>query len=333
LSILPALATGGLSRRDLLKYASVATAGAAVSTAGGAGTAAAATTAGTTAVQWPGHKPGRIYLGASSYDDISTTEAKTGDLGLQRTYYRWDDAKRENANISKDHAAGRLPWISFKPPSDKPGGWRALSSGKYDADLRARARRYAAFSKPVIVTFNHEPQNDNTGTPAEFAQAWTRIHDVMKSETGLKNVVSVPIIGEWVFNPVNKGPDPEAYVTSAVLSRCHFLGVDLYQNESGQGYSVRLDRVLKWLDARGRSSMMVGVGETGATDDYRSPTGAQWWSSSWSWAVANRDRVAAISYFNSLHNNNSGNNWLLTQSSAKLAAFRSSLSSSTACTL
>ena len=41
----------------------------------------------------------------------------------------------------------------------------------------------------------------------------------------------------------------------------------------------------------------------------------------------------AVSYFNSLHNNNSGNNWLLWQSSAKLAAFRSSLGSTTACRL
>ena len=46
-----------------------------------------------------------------------------------------------------------------------------MASGKYDADIRARARRYAELSKPVIVTFNHEPHNDNTGTPGEFAAA------------------------------------------------------------------------------------------------------------------------------------------------------------------
>ena len=327
MSITPA-PTPGLSRRDLLKYASVAGVGAAAATVPMPGTARAAGT-----VLWSGHKPGQIYLGVSSDDDISQTEARTGRLGLQRTYYRWTDGSREHNTIVKDHAAGRMPWISFKPPSDDPGGWRAVSSGRFDADIRARARRYATYGKPVIVTFNHEPHNDNTGTPAEFASAWTRIHDVMKSETGLRNVVHVPIIGEWVYNPVNRGPDAEAYITSAVLSRCAFLGVDLYQNASGDGYALRLGRVLKWLDGRGHPTKMVGIGETGCTDDYGSPTGAQWWTSSWSWAVANRNRVAAISYFNSLHNNNSGNNWLLWESSAKLSAFRASLSSSTACRL
>lgn len=324
-TLLPA----GVSRRDLFKYAAVATAGAAASTVVVPGTAVAATST----VRWAGHKPGQIYLGASSREDISQTEAKVGRVGLQRTYYRWDDARRESANIAKDHAAERLPWISFKPPFDSPGGWSAIASGRYDADIRARARRYAALSAPVVVTFNHEPQNDHTGSPAEFASAWLRIHDVMQSETGLRNVAHVPIVGEWTWNPVNRGPDPEAFLTSAVLSRCAFLGVDLYQNASGQGYAVRLGRVLAWLDARGHGTKMVGVGETGCTDDYGSPTGAQWWNSSWAWAVQNRDRVAAISYFNSLHNNNSGNNWLLTQSSSKLDAFRSSLSSSTSCRL
>ena len=318
----------GLSRRDLLRCASLATAGAAGITAATPGSASAAGT-----VRWTGHQPGRIYLGVSSDDHISLTEAKTGRLGLQRTYYRWGDARREGATIAADHTAGRLPWISFKPPSDEPGGWDAISAGRFDADIRARARRYASYRKPVVVTFNHEPHNDRTGTPADFARAWTRVHDVMKRETGLKNVVSVPIIGEWTFNPINRGPDPEAYITSAVLSRCAFLGIDLYQNASGDGYAVRLGRVLKWLDARGHTTKMVGLGETGCTNDFGSPTGAQWWSSSWAWAVAHRDRVAAVSYFNSLHNNNSGNDWRLTESASKLAAFRLSVASSTSCRL
>lgn len=339
MSILPApnrltvpqanVGAGSLSRRELIKLASLATVGAVTTSTAGAvlsGPAAAAT------VQWPGHKPGYIYLGASS-SDFSKTISRTGALGLRRTYYKWGDGTRENRNIKADHAANRLPWISFKPPSTSAGGWNAVSSGRYDADIRARARRYAALSRPVIVTFNHEPHNDSTGTPAEFARAWSHIHDVMKSETGLKNVASVPIIGDWVFNPVNKKDEPEYYLTRAVLRRCHFLGIDLYQNASGQGYDIRLGRVLSFLDGRGYPSKMVGVGETGATNGYGSPSGAAWWNGSWKWAAANRNRVAAISYFNSLYNNNSGNNWLLWESSAKLDAFRSSLRSSTSCTL
>ena len=321
-----------MNRRDALRLGSLAVAGAFVKT--GVEFAPSASAAITSTPQWPGHKPGRIYVGVSSHGQISETISRTGPLGLQRTYYRWNDASRETSVIKSDHAAARIPWISFKPPFTTAGGWRAVASGNYDADIRARARRYAALSKPVIITFNHEPHNDSyTGTPAEFAQAWTRIYDVMKSETGLRNVASVPIIGDWAFNPINRNGNPETYITSAVLSRCSFLGIDLYQNQSGDGYAVRLGRILKWLDGRGHPTKMVGLGETGATDDYGTPSGAKWWTDSWNWAAANRHRVAAISYFNSQYNNNSGNTWLLWESTAKLNAFKASVQSPVACRL
>ncbi len=320
-----------LTRRSVLKFAAVGAVGAVgLKTATLGGPVAAARGS---AARFPGHKPGRIYLGVTAAGNLQDTLRRTGPVGLARTYYKWGDGRREDKNIRADHAAKRMPWISFKPPSTAPGGWAAVASGRYDADIRARARRYAAHSGPIIVTFNHEPHNDRTGTAADFARAWVRIHDVMKQETGLKNVVSVPILGDWEFNPVNKKADPGSYLPSAVLSRCHFLGVDMYQNRSGQGYDVRAGRILKWLDARGHSTMMVGLGETGCTNDYGNPTGAQWWNDSWNWASRNSNRIAAIAYFNSQHNNNSGNTWLLQESATKLAAFKKSLASSTACQL
>lgn len=316
-----------LSRRDLLKYASLAAVGAAGVTTATLGGAVSGATA---PVRWAGHKPGRIYLGVANADDLANTLRLTGPVGLTRTFYKWSDGSREDRNISSDHAAGRMPWISFKPASTGSGGWASIASGKYDSDIRARARRYAAHSKPIIVTFNHEPHNDHTGSPADFARAWTRIHDVMKNETNLKNVVSVPIIGEWEFNPVNRTGNPQDFITGAVLDRCHFLGLDLYQTQKGEGYAERLGRVLNWLDGKGHSTKMVGLGETAASNDFGSPNGADWWAKSWAWAASNAGRVGAISYFSSLKNNNSGMDWRLNESAAKLAAFKKSLASSTA---
>ncbi len=320
--------SSGLNRRQVLTLGSLAVAAVAAKTTLGSALASAAPAAG---AAWPGHKPGKIYLGASGADWESLL-TKVGPTGLRRTYYKWSGGTGETRNITKDHAANRLPWISFKPASTAAGGWAAIASGRYDADIRARARRYAAYAKPVIVTFNHEPHNDNTGTPADFAKAWTRIHDVMSNETNLKNVVSVPIIGDWCFNPRNKNGHPEGFITEAVLDRCHFLGVDLYQNHSGDGYAVRLGRILAWLDARGHSDKMVGLGETGATNGFGSPTAVQWWTASWAWAAAHTNRVAAISYFNSTKGG-LRQNWALTESAAKLAAYKASLRSATACRL
>ncbi len=324
-------ALSGLSRRDLLKYASATALGA---TALSSVRPSVALAAGATP-QWPGHKPGSIYVGLSTKGDMSPTIAKTGPIGASREFYSWTSGKGEMRDIAREHAAGRLPWVSFKPPYTGRGVWKAVASGRFDADIRARAQRYASLRKPVIVTFNHEPQTDipGNGSPADFAAAWTRIYDVMKGATGLKNVAFVPIIGEWVFNPVNKGPDAQTYLTAGVLSRMAFLGVDLYQNQSGETYADRLPRILTFLDQRGQSRKMIGIGETGATNGYRNTTGARWWSDSWSWASAHTDRIGIVSYFSSLHSNNSGNNWLLTESADKLNAFRASVASPKACRL
>ena len=189
-----------------------------------------------------------------------------------RTYYQWDDGSREDRNIKADHAAGRMPWISFKPQSTRSGGWAAIASGKHDADIRARARRYANLSKPVIVTFNHEPHNDNTGSPADFAKAWSRIHDVMKNETGLKNVMSAPILGEWEFSPINRNGDPGAYPARVRPRPLPLRGHGPLPEQDRRGLRRPPGPyILNWLDKRGHSDKAVGVGETGCTNDFGNP--------------------------------------------------------------
>ena len=284
------------------------------------------------AANWPGHQPGQIYVGVSGGGDLEATLRVTGPVGAHRSYYQWSGLERELATIRRDHAEHRLPWTSFKPPSATPGGWAAVASGAHDADLRARARGYEGLSGPVVATFHHEPHND-AGQGEDFAAAWVRTYDVMRDETGLRNVALVPVLGEWVWNERNPAGRPEDYLSHDLLGRCAFLGVDLYQNRSSEGYAERLGPILAWLDSRGFSRLMLGVGESGCTDDFGNPTGAQWWERCWAWAERNAARVGAIAYFNSARNNRSGNDWLLSQSPEKLAAFRATLASSRSCLL
>ena len=314
-----------MDRRQFLKTTGATALGATVAGLGltGAAPASAAT------AQFVGHKPGKIYLGMSvGGQTFSSALDMTGPVGLHRTFYGWSSVEGEIRNIKDDHAANRLPWVSFKPPTSGGAGWKAIAAGQHDAALRARARAYAGLSKPVIVTFNHEPHTDS-GSPADFARAWCRVHDVMKSATGLKNVISAPIAGEWTFSPVNRQHDAEDFITAAVLSRCHLLGIDLYQNSSGETYVERLGRVVQWLDARGHSNKQIGLGETACSMDFRNPDGIEWWNTSWTWAV-NSGRVAALSYYNSSRNNTLGHDWVLHETSAKLQAFRTSLGSAAA---
>jgi hypothetical protein len=290
-------------------------------------------TSGSTEVRWPGHQPGRLYLGVSQEDeDLSGLEAEVGRLGVHRNFFDFWSISEEMAIIRSDHEQARLPWISFKPPVTGPGGWHTVASGAVDDHLRGRARAYDTLSDPVVATFHHEPSGDAAGSAEQFAAAYAHVHDVMLDETGMSNVALVPVVGDWEFNPNNSRSAPRHYLDEHVLQRSAFIGIDLYQNASGAGYDERLGRILGQLDAWGRPDLMVGVGETGCTDAYRVPA-VQWWKDSFGWAAANTARVGVISYFNSARNSRSGAYWPLDETAAKTAAFAASARSEVTCLL
>lgn len=300
----------------------------------GTASATASTAGGTPA--WLGHKPGKVYFGTACKGDVGASMKRAGgDLGAHRTFYQWNDLLRERKNIQRDHDANRLPWISFKPPVRELGIWKKIARGAYDADIRARARHYAQFSKPVIVTFNHEPQTDvpALGTGPEFAAAWCRIHDVMEAETGLKNVVSAPIIGEWVFDPINQRHDPEEYALPDLLDRCHLFGIDVYQTKTNETYVERVARVAKWLDDQGHSRKMIGIAETGAANGVGTMSSDAWWKKSWGWVAQNTHRVSVVCYFDLVAPNGLAGYWPIDETAAKQTAIRASRGSSIACFL
>lgn len=279
--------------------------------------------------RWAGHQPGRVYLGQST-PNLAAGVAMTGAIGVHRSFYDWWSSGEDNT-IKADHQANRLPWVSFKPPGGA-SGWQGVANGQQDAAIKARARRYASYAQPVISTFHHEPTNDSDNG-AGFAAAWTRIHDVMNAETGLANVTFAPIIGDWEFNPRNRGGHPQDYLPAAVLRRMPFLGIDLYQNGSGDGFQERLGRVLNWMTERGVANPMVGIGETGCCRYESPPTPHSWFDDNWRWVEANTDKIGVVSYFNSTRNSKSGHVWSLDETQEKLHSYQAALRSNTSCRL
>jgi hypothetical protein len=246
-------------------------------------------------------------------------------FGIHRQFSGWANWAGIAKDIQADHSAGRLPWVSFKPPGGGQAGWQAIARGTYDSDLQALAGVLKANdSQPVWLTFHHEPNDSGSG--AAWAAAYCHIHDVLKSAGALANVADPPILSDWLFDPRNPA-DPSDWLTSAVLKRAPLIGVDAYQNQSGQTLAVRLPRVLDWLASQGYPNKMVAVGETGATDYYTNTTAVKWMNASFNWIAAHTDEVAGVSYFNSMANTRSGVYWPLSESSAKLTAYRTWLNS------
>jgi hypothetical protein len=113
-----------------------------------------------------------------------------------------------------------------------------------------------------------------------------------------------------------------------VLQRAPFVGVDVYENETGETFAQRIPRVRTWLSSRGYPAMLVGVGEAGSTDRaFPSKSAVQWLDESLQWASTHTDVVAVVSYFNSTANSKSKVYWPLDESTTKLGTFRRWLSS------
>lgn len=258
-----------------------------------------------------------------------TCEAKGKAIGAQygvhRTYKQWGNWTGTQKEIVADHKAGRLPWVSVKPPGAGATGWKNVTSGSYDDDIRALATMLKANDdQPILITFHHEPSNDGSEADGKlWAAAYSHFHDVLKAEGALKNVADPPILQDWIFNPSNKKQDPANWALDNVLSRAPFMGIDLYQNSSGRTMADRIPIIRAYLADHGYPKMMVGIGETGATDRFTNTTAAKWLDASLSWVAANTDKVGVISYFNSSANSQSHVYWPLDESASKMAAYRS----------
>jgi hypothetical protein len=286
------------------------------------------------APRWPGHQKDSIYLGVSrpeAYLEGALNEL--ADIGAHRSFFGWYDLDWETSVIEADLAAGRLPWVSFKPPHQGTGSWLEVASGERDDDLRRRAEAYAGVAGPVIVSFHHEPVGDPSGTPEQFVAAFSHAHDVMSEVTGLESVAFAPVLSDWAFNPRNANGQPLDYLAPPVLQRSAFVGIDLYQDASEETFEDRVPRVAAVLADAGRSDLMIGIGETGCSDRLPGLSAVQWWDSSWRWAVDNTDVLGVVCYFDSQRNSKAGTYWPLDESAAKEAAFSAALSSRATCRL
>jgi hypothetical protein len=276
--------------------------------------------------RWAGHRPGKLYLGMSCGDVCTQKQNDLGhSYGVHRQFEGWGSWSRVAQDIRSDHHAGRLPWISVKPPQGAAAGWKAIANGQYDTAIRSLAATLKANdSKPVLFTLHHEPSND--GTEAQgvlWARAYVHMHRLLKSAGALANVADPPILGDWLFNATNRNQDPDNWVTHAVLRAAPFLGIDMYENGTGDTFAQRIPYIKRWMAARGFPHKMVGIAETGATNRAGwDKTAARWMTQSLRWAAHNTDKVGVVSYFNSTANPMPNCYWPLDESAGKIKVFR-----------
>ena len=124
---------------------------------------------------------GQTLLGSTSSctstsQDPTTREAQLGTkFGIHRTYWRANQQSSALSRAKSDLAAGRLPWVSFKPPyqpgTSTPYTFKQMSAGAGDAWARDMAAKLGSAGGPVWVAVFHEPESERNKQDLQYWKA------------------------------------------------------------------------------------------------------------------------------------------------------------------
>ncbi|UAL30584.1 hypothetical protein K8W59_03420 [Nocardioides rotundus] len=250
------------------------------------------------------------YAGAtvSGTSSLSGREAQFGTtLPIRRDYFGPGDIDKAVSKVRADHAAKRLPWISFK----LPGTWKQMADGEYDAWVRELTAKLAATDGPVWVAFHHEPENDSQPV-AEWTRMQARLSKIVHA--GSDNVAFTIILMGW---HQAYGTDPRLKLDALWPGdgTVDVLGLDPYNwyghvRSDGARISDRSDLTKYWnvfsSFAKAHGTRW-GVAEI-AYNDSAAELDPAWISRAYSQMTAAGG--VAMSYFDTSYNT-LGNTWVL----------------------
>ena len=212
---------------------------------------------------------GQVLVGAAVEGEVATFEAAIGgSLDVHRSYFRADQVERALAVAKDDLSNGRLPWLSFKLPTD----WEEAAMGAADPWAGEIARALGGLDGPVWLAFHHEPEGD--GELALWLDIQTRFSVIFAAEPNLAYSV---VYGGWAQLRTDD------YLVSMQRywperAQVDIVAFDLYNwyatsnPRSGKvSYEwTELDfyyeRIEQWLQASGNDHVSWAIAETGYTD-------------------------------------------------------------------
>lgn len=238
------------------------------------------------------------YVGAAASGaiDIGQRERQLGDtMAIRRMYFQPNSINTAVRRVRAEHAAGRLPWISFKLPTS----WRAMAGGAGDDWARRVARSLNQVNGPIWIAFHHEPETERQWSMSDWVAMQRRLSPIIRSHSD--NIAFTVIYSGW-----NLTKDQSMQHIRSVWPgsrNVDVLGFDMY-NDYGvvrSGKRIRTSRdPMDYIDIVSRfareQGVPWGIGEIGFTR-----AGAE---VSPRWLTATLDAVlsrggVAMSYFDS----------------------------------
>lgn len=240
---------------------------------------------------------GHLYYGASvpHYRSLEDWEDRLGHpLAVNRSFFvpQRHPPRRLVDSCFEDIARGRLPHVSMKPL----GTWADVASGRRDEWLEAMFGPLREAGSPVLFTMHHEPEND-VGAPGMLPTDFVAMqrHLIEMAAGGDSQVVVVPVLQQWTFDPVRDDIDPTAWL----VPEATVMGLDVYNHWSpsnGQpwrSFGSKADEALTWL-----GDTPIAIGEYGCREDPQNPgLAAEWLRDAAQYA--REHNIVSLSYYNS----------------------------------
>ena len=185
-------------------------------------------------------------------------------LDIINTYRKWEDRFFTQSDLAF-MKRGSILMLSWAGPDS-----RAVTLGRHDNLIRARARQVAADGRPVLLRYRWEMDRPNLRASmwsgADFVAAWKHVRRIF-AEEGATNAA-------WVWCPTAEGfaggYAPDFYPGD---DQVDWLCVDVYAGRSPTPLSELLAPFLSWSAPRPKP---IIIGEFGVSRAYPSARRAEW---------------------------------------------------------
>jgi hypothetical protein len=169
--------------------------------------------------------PAPIYGGAFGGNSVPTSiETQAGrTVGMRRTYWEGGQTSQGVAAASADIASHRVPWVSFKLPDT----WANAKNGACDAWAKNICAQLGALNGPVMLTWHHEPEADESPI-TDFIAMHERLYQFSKQYSNIK---CGPIFTayDWLYGPTQAPGTYAQYQLSLITASIgDFIGWDSY---------------------------------------------------------------------------------------------------------
>lgn len=238
-------------------------------------------------------------------------------LAIRRRYYttvQWapsPDSALLQA-VREDHAANRLPWVSFKVSN-----WASAASGANDSQFDAIIAALESYAKPTWLIIAHEPENDGLlsadwrGMQARFR---ARMNAYAAANGPLKRLSFGSCLMSYTWNPAS-GRSPDDWWAGPGVH--DWVGIDHYTEASHQiRRTPPWAALTSWLTAK---STPWALPEWGLRKE--DPEAVSKMQDFYDAMLDGTNDCVALTYFDS-GLNSTGSGWTLTNDYGLLDRFR-----------